>query len=208
MIVPNTSRPISSFLALRQLKNKLCSAMGQTQTVIKEVESDESKRIRLLGQLDNQLKELKAEVTSVQPSIKENVRETIFLEQNALMIRYSELKNKQKIVEHVKEMFGNFPLLEFLVDTATTLVSVMASSEEMKELLRWHDKKLVKRVGNKVYGIEAHYKVKVLEEIKGNRITGMSKDTVVMIAYKCLSHAMDLDPEDFPDDKALAQIKF
>lgn len=182
--------------------------MGQTQTVIKEVESDESKRIRLLGQLDNQLKELKAEVTSVQPSIKENVRETIFLEQNALMIRYSELKNKQKIVEHVKEMFGNFPLLEFLVDTATTLVSVMASSEEMKELLRWHDKKLVKRVGNKVYGIEAHYKVKVLEEIKGNRITGMSKDTVVMIAYKCLSHAMDLDPEDFPDDKALAQIKF
>lgn len=182
--------------------------MGQTQTVIKEVESDESKRIRLLGQLDNQLKELKAEVTSVQPSIKENVRETIFLEQNALMIRYSELKNKQKIVEHVKEMFGNFPLLEFLVDTATTLVSVMASSEEMKELLRWHDKKLVKRVGNKVYGIEAHYKVKVLEEIKGNRITGMSKDTVVMIAYKCLSHAMDLDPEDFPDDKTLAQIKF
>ena len=182
--------------------------MGQTQTVIKEVESDESKRIRLLGQLDNQLKELKAEVTSVQPSIKENVRETIFLEQNALMIRYSELKNKQKIVEHVKQMFGNFPLLEFLVDTATTLVSVMASSEEMKELLRWHDKKLVKRVGNKVYGIEAHYKVKVLEEIKGNRITGMSKDTVVMIAYKCLSHAMDLDPEDFPDDKALAQIKF
>lgn len=208
MIVPNTSRPISSFLALRQLKNKLCSAMGQTQTVIKEVESDESKRIRLLGQLDNQLKELKAEVTSVQPSIKENVRETIFLEQNAVMIRYSELKNKQKIVEHVKEMFGNFPLLEFLVDTATTLVRVMASSEEMKELLRWHDKKLVKRVGNKVYGIEAHYKVKVLEEIKGNRITGMSKDTVVMIAYKCLSHAMDLDPEDFPDDKALAQIKF
>ena len=182
--------------------------MGQTQTVIKEVESDESKRIRLLGQLDNQLKELKAEVTSVQPSIKENVRETIFLEQNALMIRYSELKNKQKIVEHVKQMFGNFPLLEFLVDTATTLVSVMASSEEMKELLRWHDKKLVKRVGDKVYGIEAHYKVKVLEEIKGNRITGMSKDTVVMIAYKCLSHAMDLDPEDFPDDKALAQIKF
>ena len=182
--------------------------MGQTQTVIKEVESDESKRIRLLGQLDNQLKELKAEVTSVQPSIKENVRETIFLEQNALMIRYSELKNKQKIVEHVKEMFGNFPLLEFLVDTATTLVSVMASSEEMKELLRWHDKKLVKRFGNKVYGIEAHYKVKVLEEIKGNRITGTSKDTVVLIAYKCLSHAMDLDPEDFPDDKALAQIKF
>lgn len=182
--------------------------MGQTQTVIKEVESDESKRIRLLGQLDNQLKELKAEVTSVQPSIKENVRETIFLEQNALMIRYSELKNKQKIVEHVKEMFGNFPLLEFLVDTATTLVSVMASSEEMKELLRWHDKKLVKRVGNKVYAIEAHYKVKVLEEIKGNRITGTSKDTVVLIAYKCLSHAMDLDPEDFPDDKALAQIKF
>lgn len=184
--------------------------MGKTESkeVVIEVESDESKRIRLLGQLDNQLKELKAEVTSVEPSIKENVRETISLEQNALMIRYSELKNKQKIVEHVKEMFGDFPLVEFLVDTATTLVSVMASSEEMKELLRWHQRRLVKRIDDQVYGIEAHYKVKVLEEIKGNRITGTSKDTVVLIAYKCMSHVMNLDPKDFPDDKALAQIKF
>ena len=184
--------------------------MGKTESkeVVKEVESDESKRIRLLGKLDNQLKELQAEVTSVEPSIKENVKETIHLEQDALLMRYSELSNKDLIVEHVKKIFGKFPLLEFLVDTSTTLVSVMASSEEMKELLRWHEKKLVKRVNNKVYGIEAHYKVKVLEETKGNMVTGKSKDTVVLIAYKCLSHTMDLDPEDFPDDKELEKIKF
>ena len=184
--------------------------MGKTPSkeVVIQVESDESKRIRLLGKLDNQLKELQAEVTSVEPSIKENVKETIHLEQDALLMRYSELSNKQLIVEHVKQIFGDFPLLEFLVDTSTTLVSVMASSEEMKELLRWHEKKLVKRVGNKVYGIEAHYKVKVLEETKGNMVTGKSKDTVVLIAYKCLSHTMDLDPEDFPDDKELEKIKF
>lgn len=184
--------------------------MGKTESkeVVIEVESDESKRIKLLGKLDNQLKELKAEVTSVEPSIKENVKETIHLEQDALLIRYSDLENKELIAEHVKKVFGNFPLLEFLVDTSTTLVSVMASSEEMKELLRWHEKKLVKRVGNKVYGIEAHYKVKVLEEIKGYRLTGKSRDSVVLIAYKCLSHTMDLDPEDFPDDKELEKIKF
>ena len=184
--------------------------MGKTESkeVVVEVESDESKRIRLLGKLENQLQELKAEVTNVQPAIKEHVRETIHLEQDALLMRYSELSNKQLIVEHVKQIFGDFPLLEFLVDTSTTLVSVMASSEEMKELLRWHEKKLVKRVGNKVYGIEAHYKIKVLEEIKGNRLTGKSKDTVVLIAYKCMSHAMNLDPRDFPDDKELEKIKF
>ena len=184
--------------------------MGKTPSkeVVIQVESDESKRIRLLGKLDNQLKELQAEVTSVEPSIKENVKETIHLEQDALLMRYSELSNKDLIVEHVKKIFGKFPLLEFLVDTSTTLVSVMASSEEMKELLRWHEKKLVKRVNNKVYGIEAHYKVKVLEETKGNMVTGKSKDTVVLIAYKCLSHTMDLDPEDFPDDKELENIKF
>ena len=179
--------------------------MGQTHTVIKEVESEESKQIR---ELNNQLEELKKDVINVQPAIREHVKETIRVEQNALLMRYSELTNKQQIVEHVKQILGDFPLLEFLVDTAKTLVSVIASSEEMKELFCWHEKKLVKRVNSKVYGIEAHYKVKVLEEIKGYRLTGKSRDSVVLIAYKCLSHTMDLDPEDFPDDKELEKIKF
>lgn len=180
----------------------------EIKEVVKYVESDESKRIRLLGQLENQLQQLKEEVNGVQPSISENVKETISLEQDALLLRYSQLKDKELVVRHIKEVFEKFPLLEFLVDTATTLVSVMTSSEEVKEILRWHEKKMVKRVNDKVYGIEAHYKVKILEEIQGNVFTGKSKDTVVLIAYKCMSHVMDLNPENFPDTEEFKQITF
>lgn len=82
----------------------------------------------------------------------------------------------------------------------------MASSEELQEILRWQERKMVKRVGDKVYGIEAHYKVKVLEETKGTVFR--SRDTVVLIAYKCIAHAMDLNPADFPDDEEHKQLTF
>ena len=67
---------------------------------------------------------------------------------------------------------------------------------------------MVKRANDKVYGIEAHYKVKILEETQGNFVTGKSKDTVVLIAYKCMSHVMDLKPENFPDTEEFKQITF
>lgn len=40
---------------------------------------------------------------------------------------------------------------------------------------------------DKINGIEGHYKGKILEETKGNFVTGKSQDTVVLIAYKCMS---------------------
>ena len=89
----------------------------QIKEVVKYVESDESKRMRLLGQLENQLQQLKEEVKGVQPSISENVKETISQEQDALLLRYSQLKDKELVVQHIKEVFGKFPLLQFLVDT-------------------------------------------------------------------------------------------
>ena len=165
------------------------------------VESDESKRVRLLGQLDRQLEDLRLEVTSVEPAIQDNVRETIRQDQGALLMRYSLLTDKDKIAQDIQTIFTGFPLLGFLVDTATRLVSTMTSSQELQEILRSQEQKMVKRVGNKVYRIEAHYKVKILEESKGGVPGFRSKDTVVLIAYKCIAHAMDLDPEDFPDDE-------
>ena len=84
----------------------------------------------------------------------------------------------------------------------------MTSSQELQEIFRWQERKMVKRVGDKVYEIEAHYKVKVLEESKGTMFTGRSKDTVVLIAYKCIAHVMDLNPAEFPDDEELKQLTF
>jgi len=184
--------------------------MGKTSSkeVIRYVESDESKRIRLLGQLDRQLEELKQEVTSVEPAFKTNVRETVRQHQDALLMRYSELQDKDQVIQHIQNIFGGSPLLEFLVETATRMVSTMISSHELKEILRWQEQKVVKRVGNKVYGMEAHYKVKLLEESKGNLPGFRSRDTVVLIAYKCIAHTMNLNPQDFPDEEEHKQLTF
>ena len=187
------------------------SSSSKPQTpkeVVKFIESDESKRIRLLGQLKNQLEELKQEVITVEPVFSTNVRYTVCQEQNALLMRYSQLTDREQVVRDIEGIFSGFPLLGFLVETATKLVSTMASSQELQEILSWQERKMVKRVGEKVYGIEAHYKVKLLEETKGNMLTGRSKDTVVLIAYKCIAHVMDLNPAEFPDDEELKQLTF
>jgi len=179
-----------------------------SKEVVRYVESDESKRIRLLGQLENQLEQLKQEVITVEPVISKNVRQTVRQEQDALLMRYSQLADKERIVRDIREIFGGFPLLDFLVETATKLVSAMTSSEDLKEILRWQERTIVKRVGRQVYGMEAHYKVKVLEETKGSVPGFKSKDTVVLIAYKCIAHAMDLNPAEFPDDKEHKKLTF
>ena len=108
----------------------------------------------------------------------------------------------------IQRIFGGFPLLAFLVDTASKLVSTMTSSQELKEILRWHERIKVHRFKDKVYGTEIHYKVKVLEETKGTVPGFKSKDTVVLIAYKCIAHVMDLNPAEFPDDKEHKQLTF
>lgn len=188
--------------------------MGSSSTkqtpkeIVKYVESDESKRIRLLGQLEKQLEQLKQEVITVEPTINSNVRETVRQEQEALLMRYSQLTDKEQVVRDIRGIFSGFPILEFLVETASKLVSTMASSQELQEILRWQERKMVKRIGDKVYGIEAHYKVKVLEETKGNVPGFKSKDTVVLIAYKCIAHVMDLNPAEFPDDEEHKKLTF
>ena len=184
---------------------------SKPKTIVKTVyvESDESKRARVLSKLENQLEQLKEEVVSVEPSIQKSVKETVYVEQDALLMRYSQLKDKSKIEQDIRNMFGDFPLLGFIVDTASRMVTAMTSSEEMTEILRWQERKIVKRIGNQVYGIEAHYKVKLLEETKGEYMGfRSSKETVVLIAYKCLAHAMDLNPEDYPDEETFKQITF
>ena len=192
----SSSKPQGSSLFKRQTPKE----------IVKYIESDESKRIRLLGQLEKQLEQLKQEVITVEPTINSNVRETVRQEQEALLMRYSQLTDKEQVVRDIRGIFSGFPILEFLVETASKLVSTMASSQDLQEILRWQERKMVKRVGNKVYGIEAHYKVKVLEETKGTVFK--SKDTVVLIAYKCIAHVMDLNPEEFPDDEEHRQLTF
>ena len=108
----------------------------------------------------------------------------------------------------IELIFGGFPVTKFLVETATKLVDTMTSSQDLQELLRWQELIKVTRSKDKVCGIEIHYKVKVLEETKGTVLGFKSNDTVVLIAYKCIAHVMDLNPAEFPDDKEHKQLTF
>ena len=119
------------------------------------MEKDAQKANVLSGKLENELEQRKKEVTSVEPSIQQDVKQTVSLEQDALLMRYSQLKDKAKIEEDIKKIFGDYQaMLDFIVDTACRMVSAMTSSEKMTDVLRWHERKIVKRIGNQVYGID------------------------------------------------------
>ena len=76
-------------------------------------------------------------------------------------------------------------ILKFITDTATSMITALKHSKEMKEVVRWHQRKIEKKVGGKIIGMEAHYKVKIQEQTKG--VWSKEKDTVVLIAYKVMA---------------------
>ena len=184
------------------------SSESKVEEIVDEQECEEIQKIKIRGELNTQLNKLKEEVDKVKPSIQDHVKETIFTVKDATLIRYKDLAERQKIVEHVSQMFGKFPHAQFLIDTTATLVNVMSSADEMKELLRWHERKMVKRVGTKVFGVEVHYKIQMLDETTGYKFVSRTKDTVVLIGYKCLNHAMDLNAADYPNDEEYKELTF
>ena len=66
------------------------------------------------------------------------------------------------------------------------------------------------KCGDKTVGMELHYKVMITEEKKGMmaKVGGGSTDTVVILGYKFIAHALDVDPEELPDDENLKALRF
>ncbi len=54
--------------------------------------------------------------------------------------------------------------------------------------------------------MELHYKVMVVEERRGR--LDVSTDTVVVLGYKFMQHALDVDPKGIPDDEAVRSLRF
>lgn len=188
--------------------------MGHSESkevIIREVESDEGMRARLQGMLDSQLATMKDDVLQVHPVITDNVLETLNEISDALVIRYSNLKSKDEISKNIREIIGYDALpqvTEFLVETATRMVSAMQSTEEMKEVMRWQRRKQVVKVDDKVVGMEAHYRVKLLEEKSRSYLPFGSKDTVVMIGYKIYVHSLNADPNNVLSTDQLKKLTF
>ena len=185
--------------------------MGNKQVEVKEVvryvESDDSKRAAALFKLNRQLDELKREVTTVEPIIRDNIKAEVTKIEDATLLRYSQLQDMSKIEENIKQVFKGFPVMQVLVDAASNMIAAMNATDELTEILRWQQRKLIKRVDNKVYGIEVHYKVKILEETKG-WVGARKKETVVLVAYKAIASTMNLNPADYPDEDDLLALKF
>ena len=185
------------------------SSKVEVREVVRYVESDESKRAAVLAKLDHQLEDLKKEVNLVPQIINDNVKTTVSKLEDATLLRYSQLQDMTKIEENIKQVFKGFPVMQVIVEAASNMIAAMNATEELTEILRWQQRKLVKRGGDKVYGLEVHYKVKILEETKAlGWIGNKKKETVVLVAYKAIAHSMDLNPADYPDDEELLQLKF
>lgn len=179
--------------------------------VIREVESAESLEYRMRGTLKSQLEEMKSDVKQVVPAIDENVIKTINEIEDALILRYSQLDDRSKIAENVRQILGAGSIQQvtaFIVDAAEKMIYAMHSTDEMKEVMRWQMRKQVIKVGSQVIGMEAHYRVKVLEEKSKNYVTKDTKDTVVIIGYKILVHSLQENPADMLTGEQLKTLSF
>ena len=116
--------------------------MGNKQTVqvkevIKYVESDESKRAAALAKLNIQLDDLKKEVTTVEPIIRDNVKAQITKIEDATLLRYSQLQDMSKTEDNIRQVFKGFPVMQVLVDAASNMIAAMNATDELTEILRW-----------------------------------------------------------------------
>ena len=55
------------------------------------------------------------------------------------------------------------------------------------------------RCDNSAIGMELHYKVMIAEEKTG--MLKLSTDTVVVLGYKFIQYALNVDPSTIPDDQ-------
>ena len=167
------------------------------------------------SELKEHLEELKQEVKKVVPLITDGIKHTILSQEDVLLMRYSQLDHMDRMTEDIKAMFQNVDdvrILDFIISTATSMIGAVKHSMEMKEVMRWHQRKVEKRINDKVIGMEAHYKV----EIKEYRYTSKTKyrwmvpekETVVLIAYKVMAHTLDRAPGDFLSAKDISCLIF
>ena len=154
-------------------------------------ETDERKKTEKIEKLEDQLAELKEEVDNVNPIFTKytGVKATFSEEKDVMITKHSALSDTTVIKKTIRDMLASFPLVDVLVENvAMVVLAALEHAKESSVIIRWHAHHFVERVGDKVYGMEAHFKVKMLEEDKG-RIRS-NKEVVVLIAYKCLAHTM------------------
>ena len=180
---------------------------NSSHNVAEEFAKNEQQVAEIEEKLKTQLDGLKQEVIALPPLIKENVRAEVIRSENVKLIRFSELEDKEVLVQAVKNLFGKFPLVDMLIDVVQGMVATIKGSEsgEVKEILSWEQHSQKRRLGEELYGMEYHYTVRIYEECKG--WSGFKKkNTVLMIAWKAATYTMSGDPKDFPTKDTLNEL--
>ena len=87
---------------------------------------------------DKELEKTKAEVSELKPLITENVIQKLTSNEDAMVLRYSDLNDATKISKHIQDIFKDEHAVQFLTDAAEKMITVFHSSEEMTKLERWN----------------------------------------------------------------------
>ncbi|XP_028398630.1 uncharacterized protein LOC114522196 [Dendronephthya gigantea] len=160
--------------------------------------------------IKRQLNEMLAEVDQQKCLVTENVMEQIQLHQNSVVMRYSDLTDKGEITKDIRGIVKGENAVEFLSEHAGKMIDVFENSKAMKELQRWNQVKKIKRCGNKVVGMELHYKIIIMDKQVGvmSHVGRGTKETIVILAYKYIEHALSTDPSALPDEEKLKALRF
>ena len=96
--------------------------------------------------IDEQLKQTRMEVREQPALITQNVIQQIYSREDSMVLRYNDLNDKSKIIDHLATIFKDEVALTFLTNAAQKMISAFQSSEEMTELCRWNQVKKVNKV--------------------------------------------------------------
>uniref|UniRef100_A0A1X7U7C8 Uncharacterized protein n=1 Tax=Amphimedon queenslandica TaxID=400682 RepID=A0A1X7U7C8_AMPQE len=171
-----------------------------------EVESEQSKKYRKLLQADKQLEKIQQEIACLDPVIT-GYRSQCGSSEAAVIVQYEGDIDKDTIASNIEVLFPNNPCKNELIETATSMLMTIKTTDEIRDVLKWEKRTLYKTVEGKVFGFELQYKIKYFDELKGRVYGFRSNETTLLVAYKSALYVMDEDPEDFPDSEQLKAIK-
>ena len=155
------------------------------------------------------MKSLKDEMKDIPPAFTDQIKETVSMEEDVILLRYADLKDKAVLQKNIEDIFCKHPMLKFINDTSKSMVAAMSSTEEMTDAMRWNQRKLIKRIGQNVYGMEAHFKVQLVQKEKSKHLgLSTSRETFFMVAYKTCAHSIEGDPDGYPDEDDIKRLTF
>ena len=159
---------------------------GTTSTAIADHVYSATDRAAALRNLDSRLDALRREIQDRPQAITKGVANTVSAVSDAMILRYSQLQDTSLIEKNVGELFQKFPGREHVINATRDMMLSMRSTKSSR-LQGWkHRKKFMTHKGKEL-GVEIHYKTEMIEDVS----TAHNRDTVVLIAYKCLAHVMD-----------------